>query len=111
MANKSIRFFLLKTDSGHVDIDTVTWHKNYIFSRIDPVGLVWFFPKLEGCDMASNTMLIYLHDAMARLCKLYMSLEEDSDKGPDREDLILQIKNEIEDIYSEIINMTSERPA
>ncbi len=59
--------------------------------------------------MNTTTELTYLHDALARLCKLYMAMEQDHIQSSDAQDLILEIKDEIKDIYSEIISITSDR--
>jgi hypothetical protein len=48
--------------------------------------------------MNSTSELIHLHEAMVRLCKLYIAIE----KKPDGEDVIEELKTEIMSIYTEI---------
>jgi hypothetical protein len=61
--------------------------------------------------MNVNSEIIHLHDALARLCKLYIALEEDHNNSSDAQDLISELKNEIENIYSEIISMANDKSA
>ena len=51
--------------------------------------------------MNAASELIYLHNAMERLCKLYIAMQEKSDE----EDVIQEIKSEIMHLYSEIMSI------
>jgi len=55
--------------------------------------------------MISNMELICLYDAMARLCKLYIALENNSET----EKTIPEIKAEIVNLYSEILQIKTGR--
>ena len=57
--------------------------------------------------MNTNTELVYLHETLARLCKLYIALVKESDSA----DLIQGIKSDIDDLYSEIISITKKKTA
>lgn len=54
--------------------------------------------------MNSTSELIHLHEAMVRLCKLYIAI----DKKPDDEDIIQEIKMEIMSVYTEIKSIRKE---
>jgi hypothetical protein len=54
--------------------------------------------------MNTTLELIYLHEVMERLCKLYLAME----KAPDEHDRIQKLKIEIMETYSEIVSMRTE---
>jgi len=54
--------------------------------------------------MNSTSKLIHLHEALVRLCKLYIAMN----KKPDVEDIIQKLKTEIMSIYTEIRNLGKE---
>jgi len=54
--------------------------------------------------MNSTSELAYMHEAMVRLCKLYIAI----DNTPDEADTIQELKTEIMSIYTEIISIGKE---
>lgn len=57
--------------------------------------------------MDTTTELVYLHETLARLCRLYSTLIKESDSA----DLIQKIRADIHDLYSEIMSITKKRAA
>lgn len=51
--------------------------------------------------MNPTSELLYLHEAMVRLCKLYIAI----DNTPDGADTIQELKTEIMSIYTEITSI------
>jgi hypothetical protein len=54
--------------------------------------------------MNSTSELIYLHATMARLCRLYIAI----DNTPDEGDTIQELRTEIMSIYTEITSIGKE---
>ena len=54
--------------------------------------------------MKSTSELTYLHEAMVRLCKLYIAI----DNTPEGADTIQELKTEIMSIYTEITSIGKE---
>jgi len=54
--------------------------------------------------MNTSLELIYLHEVLERLCKLYLAMEKETDE----EDRIPGLKTEITDTYSQIMSIKKE---